>query len=108
MEPFSTTYARRTLLFSLVSVGMGFTVLFPVLAPLGREIGLTEVEITLIIGASGLVVFLSSPVWGRTSDRWGRKRVMLCGLFGYAAGTALFNSALYLHAQSRVPHNVCM
>ena len=80
---------------SLVSVGMGFTVLFPVLAPLGREIGLTEVEITLIIGASGLVVFLSSPVWGRTSDRWGRKRVMLCGLFGYAAGTVLFNSALY-------------
>ena len=76
MREFSPTYARRTLLVSLVSVGMGFTVLFPVLAPLGREIGLSEIEITLIIGASGLVVFLSSPIWGRTSDRWGRKRVI--------------------------------
>ncbi len=95
MQDFSPTYARRTLLVSLVSVGMGFTVLFPVLAPLGREIGLSEVQITFIIGASGLVVFLSSPVWGRTSDRWGRKRVMLVGLFGYAAGTVLFNSALH-------------
>ena len=46
MTTFSVTYARRTLLVSLVSVGMGFTVLFPVLAPLGREIGLSEIQIT--------------------------------------------------------------
>lgn len=95
MTEFSETYAKRTLLISLVSVGMGFTVLFPVLAPLGREIGLSEIQITSIIGASALVVFLCSPVWGRASDRWGRKRVLLIGLFGFAAGTVLFNSVLY-------------
>jgi MFS family permease len=95
VNEFPLTYARRTLLFSLVCVGMGFTVLFPVLAPLGREIGLSEVQITGVIAASSLTVFLSSPVWGRRSDRWGRKRVMLIGLFGFAAGTALFNSVLY-------------
>lgn len=95
MQPFSQTYARRTLLFSLVSVGMGFTVLFPVLAPLGREMGLSEIQITGIIAASSLTVFLSSPIWGRTSDRWGRKRVMLIGLFGFTFGTVLFNSVLY-------------
>ncbi len=92
---FSPDRARRTLLVSLVSVGMGFTVLFPILAPLGREIGLTEFQITFVIGASALTVFLASPVWGRTSDRWGRKRVLLVGLFGFAAGTALFNSVLH-------------
>ena len=80
---------------SLVSVGMGFTVLFPILAPLGREIGLSEVQITFIIGTSGLVVFLFSPIWGRRSDHWGRKRVLMIGLFGFSAGTALFNSVLY-------------
>ncbi len=87
--------ARRILLASLVSVGMGFTVLFPVLAPLGREMGLSEVQITSIIAASALTVFLASPIWGRLSDRWGRKRVILVGLFGFAAGTVLFNSVLY-------------
>jgi MFS family permease len=96
VTPFSHTYARRTLLVSLVSVGMGFTVLFPVLAPLGREIGLTEIQITAIISASGLIVFLASPIWGRLSDQWGRKRVMLIGLFGVSAGTALFTSVLAL------------
>jgi len=89
------TYARRTLLASLVIVGMGFSVLFPVLAPLGREIGLSELQITSIIASSSLTVFLASPIWGRTSDHWGRKRVMLIGLFGFCAGTILFNSVLY-------------
>jgi MFS family permease len=92
---FSETYARRTLLASLVIVGMGFSVLFPVLAPLGREMGLSEMQITAIIASSSLTVFLASPVWGRASDRWGRKRVMLIGLFGFTAGTVLFNSVLY-------------
>lgn len=95
MAEFSPVYARRTLLASLISVGMGFTVLFPVLAPLGREMGLTEFQITAIISASSLTVFFSSPIWGRRSDLWGRKRVMLVGLFGFSLGTALFNSVLY-------------
>ncbi len=94
MSDFSPVYARRILLVSLVSVGMGFTVLFPVLAPLGREIGLSEIQITTIISASGLIVFLASPIWGRKSDVWGRKRVMLIGIFGVALGTALFTSVL--------------
>ena len=59
---FSPVYAKRILLVSLVSVGMGFTVLFPVLAPLGREIGLSEIQITSIISASGLIVFLAIAV----------------------------------------------
>src|SRR3954449_2806649 len=95
MQTFSPDRARRTLLASLVSVGMGFTVLFPVLAPLGREIGLTEIQITSIIAASSMTVFVSSPRWGRISDVWGRKRVILIGLFGFSAGTVLFNSVLY-------------
>ncbi len=91
---FSAVAARRTLLASLVIVGMGFTVLFPVLSPLGRELGLNEMQITFIISMSSAIVFLTTPLWGRLSDVWGRKRVMLIGIFGFALGTALFNSVL--------------
>jgi MFS family permease len=94
MQDFPLNYAKRTLLASLVIVGMGFSVLFPILAPMGREMGLSELQITSVISASALTVFLSAPFWGRLSDRWGRKRVMLIGLFGFSAGTILFNSAL--------------
>src|SRR5262249_46514613 len=95
MQEISLAYARRALLVSLVSMGMGFTVLFPVLAPLGREMGLSEIQITSVIACSSLTIFLASPIWGRTSDHWGRKRVLLIGLFGFTLGTVLFNSVLY-------------
>lgn len=89
-------YARTILLLSLVSVGFGFTVLFAILGPLGREVGMSELQISSIIAASSLVVFLASPRWGRLSDRWGRKRVMVIGLFGYACGNLLFASVFHL------------
>jgi MFS family permease len=35
---------------------------------------------------------LTSPVWGRTCDRWGRKPVLLLGMFGYTFGCIMFAS----------------
>ena len=56
---------------------------------------MSELQISSIIAASSLVVFLASPRWGRLSDRWGRKRVMVLGLFGYACGNLLFASVFH-------------
>jgi MFS family permease len=71
---------------------MGQTIVFAVLAPLGREVGLSEVQVGGIISGSSIMFFFASPIWGRVSDRWGRRRVMLVGLFGYTAGTLIFAS----------------
>jgi MFS family permease len=73
---------------------MGFaqTVLFAILAPLGREVGLVEMQIGAIISSSSLTLFLISPFWGRASDVWGRRKILLIGLFGYSVGTVMFAS----------------
>ncbi|MEM9622185.1 MAG: MFS transporter, partial [Pseudomonadota bacterium] len=92
----SLGYARAILLISLVGMGFGFTVLFAILAPLGREVGFSEFEISSIIAASSLTVFLASPRWGRLSDRYGRKRILLVGLLGYVFGTLLFASVFHM------------
>lgn len=92
----SLGYKKAILLTSLVGMGFGFTVLFAILAPLGREVGFGEFQISAIIAASSLAVFLSSPRWGRLSDRWGRKRVLLLGMCGYVFGTLLFASMFHI------------
>jgi len=84
--------ARWLLFAALVAVGMGQTIVFAVLAPLGREIGLSEMQVGGITSGSSIMFFFASPIWGRVSDRWGRRRVMLVGLFGYTAGTLVFAS----------------
>ena len=87
--------STRLVLFSVLATGIGQSMTFALLAPLGREVGLGEVQIGLIISCSALAFTLTSPVWGRTSDRWGRKPVLLLGLFGYSLGCILFASVFF-------------
>src|SRR6056297_816887 len=83
------------LILGLMATGIGQSLVFAILAPLGREVHLTEVQITSIIAVSALVYGLASPHWGRFSDRVGRKPVIITGLIGYAVGTLLFTSTFY-------------
>ena len=82
--------AKRTLLLASAAMGFAQTVLFAILAPLGREVGLVEVQIGAIISSSSLTLFLVSPLWGRASDVWGRRKILLIGMFGYSVGTVMF------------------
>jgi MFS family permease len=84
--------AKRTLLLAAAAMGFAQTVLFAILAPLGREVGLVEMQIGAIISSSSLTLFLISPFWGRASDVWGRRKILLIGLFGYSVGTVMFAS----------------
>jgi len=80
------------LIVALMATGIGQSLIFAILAPLGREVQLAEVQITSIIALSALVFAVSSPSWGRLSDRVGRKPIILTGLLGYTVGTILFTS----------------
>lgn len=88
--------ALPLLFLGSTSVALGQTAFFTVLLPLGREIGLHEVQIGAIISASSIVFFFGSSAWGRVSDHWGRKPVLLVGLLGYTLGTLVFASGLLM------------
>lgn len=74
----------------LFAVFTGLGVLNPLLAPLVRELGLTEIQGGLIITAAAMMFAIGSPFWGRRSEQWGRKRVMVIGMIGFAFGYGLF------------------
>lgn len=83
------------LILALMATGMGQSLVFAILAPLGREVHLRELEITSIIALSALIFGLAAPRWGRLSDRIGRKPIIITGLVGYTVGTVLFASVFY-------------
>ena len=75
---------------ALFCANLGFAMLAPVLPSLMRELGLTELQGGLLLSGSAVMWVIFSPWWGRRSDRWGRKPVVMVGLAGYALGAGAF------------------
>lgn len=86
-----------TLLFlAIMSMVLGQTLVFALLPLLGREVGLKELQVGIIITLSSAVYALAARYWGRRSDVLGRRAVLLVGLSGYTAGTLLFAGLFWL------------
>ncbi|WP_454301591.1 MFS transporter [Salana multivorans] len=87
---------------------LGQMTLNPIIAPLAREVGLAEWQIGVTISVAAIMVVLTSQFWGRRSQSWGRRAVLMLalglavvamiafatvaafGMQGLLSGTALF------------------
>lgn len=78
------------LFLTLFNSILGLSVLFPVLGPLSRELGLSEVQVGAFSTGYALMQFLLSPYWGRQSEARGRKPILLLGIGGFALSFFLF------------------
>ncbi len=91
-HPGLTRTQSSLLVFSLLTVAIGQSLVFALLAPLGREVGMSEIQVTSIIAISAIIYGWISPRWGRYSDHRGRKPVLLIGLTGFTIGIVFFAS----------------
>jgi MFS family permease len=82
---------------------LGLSILFPILAPLGRELGLTELQVGVLSTAYAIMQFLTSARWGRRSERMGRKTVLLIGVLGFSVTFALFGAVAHLGLARIIP-----
>src|SRR5690606_39329567 len=69
---------------------VGFSILFPVEPYYIQTCGATSATMGWLMASFSLAQFVFSPLWGRLSDRIGRKPVMMIGLAGYSGSMALF------------------
>ena len=87
---------------------LGFSIVLPILPFWITDLHQTDLMFGIVLSVYSAVQFIFAPIWGRISDRYGRRPVILIGLFGSALGfilmtfTALFANTIELLILSRV------
>jgi multidrug resistance protein len=83
---------------------VGLLMVIPLLPFYAVELGGTGMVVGVLVSSYSVAQLLSSPVWGRVSDRHGRRPALILGLFFSVAAYVIFSFAtsLWLLLLSRV------
>ena len=85
---------RLSVLIAASGVDMiGFAMILPLLPFYALDLKATPFTIGLIISSFSIAQLLSAPLWGRVSDRHGRRPALLIGLAASALSYAVFGLA---------------
>ncbi|MEX2322623.1 MAG: MFS transporter [Acidimicrobiia bacterium] len=72
---------------------LGFGIIIPILPLYAEDFGATPGTIGLLVAAYSLAQFALAPVWGRLSDRFGRRPILLLTIAGSAVGSLILGLA---------------
>ncbi|HEY5740991.1 MAG TPA: MFS transporter [Terrimicrobiaceae bacterium] len=88
---------------------LGFGIVIPVLPLYAEHFGATAMQIGWLVGIFSLAQFFFAPVWGKVSDRVGRKPVLLVGLLGTVIGYVLMGMAtsVFMLFVARLIDGIC-
>lgn len=95
--------AFRLLFICLMAVGIGNSMLFAILPPLARDIGIAEIYVGAIYTLSALMYLTMSPVWGGLSDQYGRRPLVIFGLATYAVSTLILAAGAWAGQSGFLP-----
>lgn len=68
---------------------VGFGIMIPLLPQYAEKLGASPAAIGGLVASFSVAQLLFAPLWGRLSDRIGRKPVLVVSLFGTAVGSLL-------------------
>ncbi len=69
---------------------LGFGIVLPLLPRYGRHFDAAGWQLGLLMASFSAMQFLFAPVWGRLSDHFGRRPILLVGLLGSTLSYAAF------------------
>jgi MFS transporter, DHA1 family, tetracycline resistance protein len=87
----SPPWVRLSILFLTVFVDLvGFGIILPLLPFYADRFGASGTQIGILVLSYSAAQFLLAPVWGRLSDRFGRRPILIVGLLGSAVSYLVF------------------
>src|SRR5258705_5963682 len=78
---------------SVVIALMGWGIILPILPLYAEDFTRSASTIGLLVASFSVMQLLFAPVWGRVSDRYGRKPVLVVSLAGTAVGSLIMGLA---------------
>ena len=95
----STRKTSLGLIFLIVFIDLlGFAIVLPLLPRYAEKLHASRPVIGLLMASFSAMQFIFSPLWGRLSDRIGRRPVLLAGLAGSVVFYGLFGVASILES----------
>ncbi len=80
-----------TVIFVTVFIFLvGFGIVIPILPRYAEDYGATPLQATMLLSAHSLMQFLAAPLWGRISDRVGRRPTILVSIGVSVIGYVIF------------------
>lgn len=68
----------------------GFSMIIPVIPEIVTELEASTIHMGWLLAVYSLASFLSAPFFGRLSDKYGRRKILLYGLFAFALSFFIF------------------
>lgn len=76
------------ILFTSITIAMiGYGIALPLLPFYMNKLGGAGIHLGLLVASYGVMQLIFAPIWGSLSDRYGRKPILIVGMFGL--GTAM-------------------
>lgn len=85
--------AMLTLILSIIVDTFGFSMILPLLPGIAIGLGASYFMIGLFISSNAVAILIGGPIWGKLSDKFGRKSVLMISQVGTGIAFLILASA---------------
>ncbi|MHA2035811.1 MAG: MFS transporter [Promethearchaeota archaeon] len=106
MEKYQINPSRAmfTVILSIMVDVFGFSMVMPLLPAIATNLGATALMYGFIISSNAVMVLIFGPIWGKLSDKYGRKKILMISQAGTGVAFLLlaFSNSLYIILAGRM------
>ena len=74
--------AMFTIILSIIVDVFGYSMVLPLLPEIVKNFGSSAIFVGILVSSNALSTFMFGPIWGRLSDKYGRKPILLISQVG--------------------------